>query len=216
MSFVLNGKNLGEWGYIKPENYQLDEIKKGPEVSRLLWDAVVEYAKFNCECCKDSIIKKDSDNSEFPFGWGELQNQGVWLHSFYKALIKSECKKLITPEYAYKLKTQQDKSNNQRWNTKRMDFYIPLRCRKEKKETVLLIEYKHIHKKWCEIIGNQKISNHNDWEKLKEATKSEYRENFKSSQQLKTEIVKIALMIIVIDRDVSVVMHFTQRDAQPV
>jgi hypothetical protein len=178
-----------KWGFLGLKD---DKLRGGLKcVGQLLHDAVLEYAKFNYRYCEHSRI-----DSEFPFGWGELQNQAIWVCSFHRALIKRQYKELIIPEYAYTRKYYQDK-NREQWKRNRIDIWIPLIRGKEKKEKVLLIEYKHEYHVWA----NEKVKPFSfyDWTKLCKATNGRRKqEKFRLHKVTNSEIVKVALMTIVI------------------
>ncbi len=205
MSCVMNGKELGEWGYIKAE---FDGPKTLCDEARLLKDAVFEYARFNYD------FHPYSNEPDFPFGWGELQNQGILFHSFYHALKKGNYKELILPEYPYTLNKYQYKRRKPPEN-RRIDLWISLRKGEEEKETVLLIEYKHIwmsvrkkyiYQDWSSkqdkpLKGVNNNSWKKDWEKLEDATKRQYQNNFIDNEMKISDIVKITFMTLIIHNE---------------
>jgi len=184
----MSGKNLAEWGYVRPAEF--DGPDRFNDIARLLGHAVIEYATFNSEFCSNYR------NPDFPFGWGELQNQGILFHSCHHALRKGNYQELIIPEYAYTLNKYQFR-NRKPPERHRVDLWISLRRGDEKKEVVLLLEYKHI---WVDehvmAIGHDSWKD--DWQKLGDATKRQYRRYFTTDEMSKSDMVKMLFMTLVI------------------
>jgi len=194
------------WGVIKP---YAPRHKKFADVAHLLRDTVIEYTKCNTHYC-EMIGWHD-----FLMGYGELQNQGAIFHSFHHALTNNyygyegavfpECKVELT-KYRYKETPKQ----------LRIDFWVLVKG-KSRKNTVLLVEYKHPwglveknyrFKEWSDnkdkkllAWGGLSAAWKNGWQKLNEKV-TLYKRVCELLKHCRSDkLVKVVLMTIPVCQD---------------
>jgi len=130
-----------DWGSIKPpyDNFRKNQ-RKLRLVAHFLNRVVKAYVMHNIQ------YKKDIGVVDFPFTWGELQNQAI----FYGAM-RDACRKgiIVLPECPYEYKHRQKRISEKKKN--RLDYWVILKTdnslgmrNKPKTPVLALIEYKHV------------------------------------------------------------------------
>ncbi len=124
----MRGRNLpGNWGYVRPD-YKFRESSPLYTVASFLSEATNFYVDFNLKYRKEIMA------NDFPFFSGEFQNQAIFFKSM-SDVCKIDC--LPFPEHPYEYRHRQANTEKHR-----LDYWVLLKKRNHK-DTVLLVEYKH-------------------------------------------------------------------------